>query len=297
MNNKTCIIIAGPTASGKTTLAIAVAQALNTEIISADSRQCYQELNIGVAKPTARELQSVKHHFINSHSIHQPVNAAIFSQYALDALDGIFKQHNTAVVAGGTGLYIKALCGEMDEMPEVSQAIRDEIRTMYLRHGLAWLRAMIANHNLHHPDLSNPNRLMRSLEIKLSTGRSIDSFYSRQKQKRGFNIIKTGIRLPRAVLYDNINQRVDNMIADGLVDEVRALQPFKHLNALNTVGYKELTGYFEGSGSLPEAILQIKSNTRHYAKRQVTWFNKEADIHWILPDQVKEVLELVQETH
>lgn len=289
----TCIIIAGPTAVGKTSLAVEVAQAFSTSIISADSRQCYRELNIGVAKPLPEQLQSVKHYFINSHSVQEEVNAAAFEQYALTALQEIFRNHPIAVVAGGTGLYIKALCEGMDVMPQISHTIRSEVRMMYEKHGLDWLQQQMSDHGLlqlHNNETQNPQRLMRSLEVKLSTGRSIRSFQSPEKKARDFNIIKIGLQLPRNELYRNINHRVDLMITAGLVEEVNALLPFKHLNALNTVGYKELFDYIEGKVSLDDAVGEIKKNTRHYAKRQITWFGRDPSIRWVAPGSLPAVM-------
>ena len=281
---KTCIVIAGPTASGKTAVAIDIARHFNTSIISADSRQCFREMNIGVAKPSPAELQQVHHYFINSHSIHDEVNAAVFEQYALEAAAEVFQQHDHVVLAGGTGLYIKAFCEGLDDMPPVSPAIRQQIIEQYKKYGLAWLQQQV---RLHDPqyfatgEIQNPQRLIRALEVMQATGRSIRSYQQGKKTTRNFRIVKLGLDLPKPELRERINARVDAMITQGLVQEAEALLPYRHLNALQTVGYTELFDYLDGKWSLPEAIDRIKINTRQYAKRQLTWFRKDPDIKWV----------------
>ena len=288
MLQKTCIVIVGPTAVGKTSLAISLAQYFNTEIISADSRQCYRELNIGVATPSVQQLQQVKHYFIQSHSVHEEVNAAVFENYALDSIKNIFQDHDIAIVTGGTGLYVKAFCEGLDEIPEVDGNIRSKIIQQYEEKGLSWLQEEVSvNDPLYYSagEIQNPQRLMRALEVLLSTGRSIRSFQRQQPQERDFRIIKTGLELPREQLYQNINHRVDEMMKQGLLDEVKGLTPLRQLNALQTVGYSELFKYLDGSISLEEAIEEIRKNTRHYAKRQMTWFRKDPSIKWFLPTE------------
>ena len=295
MHSHTIIIICGPTAVGKTAFAIQLARALQTEIISADSRQCYKEMNIGVAKPSAEELAEVLHWFINSHSIHEEVNAGIFEQYALNATAKIFKNHTTAVMVGGTGLYIKAFCEGMDEFPAINPLIRQKIIVDYETMGLEFLQKQIAEQD---PDFwkvaeqQNPQRLMRALEVFLSTGKSVTAFRKGDKKKRPFNIIKIGLELPRHQLYEQINNRVDKMMQEGLLAEASALYEYKSLNALQTVGYKELFDYIDKQSSLQEAEEKIKINTRHYAKRQMTWFKKDNTIRWFNPRNVsaKDVL-------
>lgn len=284
--NKTCIVIAGPTAVGKTSFAIQLAQQLNTQIISADSRQCFKELNIGVAKPSPEQLQLVKHYFINSHSITDEVNAVVFEQYALQKVNEIFAQHNTAVMVGGTGLYIKAFCNGFDAVPAVDTAIREKIIADYELQGLEWLQTEVQKNDPAYftkGEIKNPQRLMRALEVKLSSGQSILDFQTQQKKQRDFNIIKLGLELPKEELYKNINSRVDEMIVQGLTKEVENLYQYKNLNALQTVGYKELFDYADGVLPLEKAIEQIKLNTRHYAKRQMTWFKKDVEMKWISP--------------
>lgn len=292
--NKTCIIIAGPTASGKTDLAIKVAKHFHTKIISADSRQCFTELNIGVAKPATAQLNDVKHHFINSHSIHAKVTAADFETYALDALENIFTENNIAVVCGGTGLYIKAFTDGLDDIAEASADVKNEISFGYHQHGIAWLQQKIQELDplfWAEGEVQNPHRLSRALEVFLTTGKSIITLQKREKKQRPFNIIKIGLTLPRSVLYDRINSRVDAMQAAGLEDEAKSLLPFKSLNALQTVGYKELFQYFEGEISQERAFELIKQNSRHYAKRQLTWFKKDDEFIWLPQHEVVPFLE------
>lgn len=280
----TIFIICGPTAIGKTAFAIELAQVLGTEIISADSRQCYQELGIAVAKPSAQELAMVPHHFINSHSIHETVNAGVFEQYALQKASELFQQHRQIVMVGGTGLYIKAFAEGMDEMPNIAPAIRDQVVKDYEQKGLAWLQQQI---QLLDPNFwmqseqQNPQRLMRALEFKLSTGDSILNFRKAEKKLRPFEIVKIGLELPREILNQRINQRVDKMVEEGLIQEAKTLVTFQSNNALQTVGYQELFAHFKGEISEAMAVEQIKQHTRQYAKRQMTWFKKEASICWM----------------
>ena len=281
----TVIIIVGPTAVGKTAFAISLAQHFNTSIISADSRQCYKELSIGVAKPTAMELAAAKHYFIGSHSIHEEVNAGVFEKYALDAAAQIFKTNSTAVMVGGTGLYIKSFCEGIDAMPAISPDLRDRITQDYEKNGLNWLQQQVAAKDPKYwestHEKNNPQRLMRALEIVLSTGVSITSFQTDQKITRPFNIIKIGLSMPRELLNERINSRVDAMMQEGLLQEVTSLLPHANSNALQTVGYKEIFAHFRGEISLEQAAMQIKQNTRQYAKRQMTWFKKDTEVNWL----------------
>lgn len=281
--NHTCIVIVGPTAVGKTALAIELARHFSTEIISCDSRQCFKELNIGVAKPSADELAAVKHYFINTHSVHDTVNAVTFEQYALEKIKHIFSNNRVAVMVGGTGLYVKAFCDGIDEVPEVDISIRTAIIENYKSKGLEWLQDQVKANDTRfftEGEMKNPQRMMRALEVKLSTGRCILDYHARQKKERDFTIIKTGLELPRPVLIERINKRVDMMMQDGLEEEARALYPYKELNALQTVGYRELFSHFNNETTLLQAVESIKINTRQYAKRQMTWFKKDADIRW-----------------
>jgi len=239
-----------------------------------------------VAKPSAEELNSVHHYFINSHSINEDVNAVSFEEYALQSLEEIFKKNASAVMVGGTGLYIKAFCEGLDEMPKVDASIRKQIQEQYAVKGLQWLQEELKKKDpafWQTAEQQNPHRLMRALEVWESTGRSITSFHQHSKTERPFNIIKIGLVLPKEELYENINVRVDRMIEQGLLLEARSLLPYRSLNALQTVGYKELFEHFDGSISLNKAVEEIKRNTRHYAKRQMTWFKKDESIKWLHP--------------
>ncbi len=282
--NKTCVIIAGPTAVGKTAFAIELAQHFSTEIISADSRQCYKELNIGVARPSAEELAAVPHHFIASHSIRDSFSAADYEKYALQKVENIFVENDVAVMVGGTGLYIKAFCEGLDNIPAVAENIRNAIVWEYEEKGMEWLQGTVETEDplfFAKGEIHNPHRLIRALEVKRATGQSITSYQSNQKKQRDFAIVKIGLELSRPSLYERINQRVNIMMQEGLLQEVTALQPYKHLNALQTVGYRELFDYLEGSISLDKAIELIKQNSRHYAKRQLTWFKRDEAMHWL----------------
>src|SRR6185312_5833518 len=280
MPTNTCIIVCGPTAVGKTDYGIQLAEEYNTEIISADSRQCFRELNIGVAKPSPEQLKKVHHYFIDTHSIHEEVNAKIFEEYALNAVHTIFQKNETAVMVGGTGLYIKAFAEGLDAIPEVREDIRKEINEQYLSNGYEWLYTELKNRDpvfFAKGEIKNPQRMLRALEVKLSTGTSIINFHSKQKAKRKFDVKFRLLELPREKLYKNINDRVDLMIENGLLKEAELLYPFKYLNSLQTVGYRELFEYFDGKYSLEKAVEEIKKNTRHYAKRQMTWFRKNLE--------------------
>jgi tRNA dimethylallyltransferase len=282
----TVYIVVGPTAVGKTKYAIELAQKLKTEIISADARQCYQELNIGVARPSPEELAAVPHHFIASHSIQETVNAGVFEQYALAKTETLLAQYGSVVMVGGTGLYIKAFVEGMDQIPSIDPAIRLQIQEALSLNGMDWLQTQIQKLDpaywaiANQGEQQNTQRLARALEVVIGTGQSILDFQQQQKKTRPFNIQKMGLELPREQLYDRINQRVLQMVDAGLEEEVKTLLPQFHLNALQTVGYQEWLPYFEGNQSKEAAIQAIQQNTRHYAKRQMTWFKKEVDIQW-----------------
>ncbi len=279
----TCLVIAGPTAVGKTALSIALAKHFDTDIISADSRQCYRELSIGVAKPAGSELQTVPHYFINSHSIHEEVNVKIFESYALEKLILAFEKKSIAVVVGGTGLYIDALCNGIDDMPFVPENINEEINFGYQQNGISWLQEKIGLEDevyASQGEKKNPYRLMRALAVKRTTGKSILTFQTQTQKSRPFKIIKIGLDLPRETLYNRINARVDRMMNEGLADEAKMLLPNRHLQALQTVGYRELFDHFDGKLSLKQAVEKIKINSRHYAKRQLTWFKRDSNMSW-----------------
>ncbi len=292
---KELFVIVGPTAVGKTALAIQLAQQLDTEIISADSRQIYKEMELGTAKPSPAELAAVPHHFINSHSIHQEYNAGQYEREASELINRLFEKYHTLVMVGGSGLYIKAALEGFDDVPEVPVGIRVKIESEYAEKGLAWLQGELAQVD---PDLyakidqKNPHRLIRALEVRLYTGQSIESFRAKKKKTQSFTVRKIGLELAREVLYERINQRMDVMIDRGLFEEAEQLYPFKHLNALQTVGYQEIFDFMDGRYSHEEAIRLLKQNSRHYAKRQLTWFKRDQEILWIdanssLSEQIK----------
>jgi tRNA dimethylallyltransferase len=281
--SKTVYIIVGPTAVGKTALAIQLAKHFQTEIISADARQCYKELNIGVARPSEDELNQVPHHFIASHSINDIVNASVFENYALAITEKLFEQKDNIVMVGGTGLYIKAFCEGLDDIPAIDPSVRKSIIHSYESNGLIWLQNELAQKDPAYwkqAEQENPHRLMRALEVIEGLGKSILSFQAQQKRQRPFNIVTLGIEMERALLYERINQRVEQMIAAGLEQEVQALLPQFSLNALQTVGYREWLSYFNKEQSLEQVIAAIQQNTRQYAKRQMTWFKKDPSIQW-----------------
>ncbi len=297
MKNKIVFVIAGPTAVGKTSVAVQLAQHLETQIISADSRQCFKELNIGVARPSNEQLHAVHHYFVASHSIHEEVNAALFEKLAMQWVDEIFQQSDVAVMVGGTGLYMKAFCEGLDKMPAIDQSVRKKIQEQFNANGIAWLQEEI---KINDPEfymsgeMLNPQRMMRALEIKRCTGSSIQSFRSVQKKQRPFSIKKIGLHLPKEQLHQQINNRVEIMIEEGLLEEARSLQPYRDLNALQTVGYTELFDYFDGKIDITEAIEKIKTNTRHYAKRQMTWFRKDQGIEWIAPSDLMQLKKITE---
>lgn len=294
---KTLIVIVGPTAVGKTALAIEIAQYFETEIISADSRQFYKELNIGVASPSTEELSQAKHHFIANLSINDTYNVSKFETEALQCLENIFLTHDIAIIVGGSGLYIDAICKGIDELPDTEDELRNEIKETFFREGIEFLRnqlKILDTEYYHQVDLANPKRLMRAIEVCLTTGKPYSSLRVNQQKPRPFNVLKIGITRPREILYDIINQRVDIMVENGLIEEVKNLLPYKNLNALNTVGYKELFAYFNGECKLEEAIEKIKVNTRHYAKRQLTWFRKDENTYWSNANERQTILSFIK---
>jgi tRNA dimethylallyltransferase len=273
----------GPTAVGKTSFAIALAQALNTEIISADARQCYKEMNIGVARPSSDELKAVPHHFIASHSITENINASFYENWAMEKVESIFARKDAVVMVGGTGLYIKAFCEGLDLIPAIDAEIRENIITKYEQLGMRWLQKEVSVKDplyWEKGEQKNPQRLMRALEVMIGTGNSIISFQNKKAIERPFKIVKIGLELDREELYQRINDRVLNMVNEGLEKEVKSLQNSAHLNALQTVGYSEWKDFFEQKISLEKVIENIQQNTRHYAKRQMTWFKRDPAIAW-----------------
>ena len=284
---KHLITIIGPTAIGKTSLAIKVANYFKTEIVSADSRQFYKEMNIGTAKPSNSELKSIKHHLINNKSINDDYNISDYEKDALKSIKSIFNKNDIAILVGGSGLYINTVLYGLDEMPEISNHTRN---SLYLDLELKGIKKMQEQLKLLDPasyntiDINNPRRLIRALEVSISTGKSYSSFLKKKKKKRNFNIIVLGINQDRSDLYNKINTRVDNMVKNGLINEAKGLYNLKSLNALNTIGYSEVFNYIENNSSIDECVDEIKKNTRRYAKRQLTWFKSIDRVKWITPE-------------
>jgi tRNA dimethylallyltransferase len=293
---KTLIVIAGPTAVGKTDLAISVAKKLKTEIISADSRQFFRELEIGTAKPSASALQEVPHHLVNSHSITEQYDAAQFAADALEVIGQLFQSCDAVVMCGGSGLYIKGVTEGFDDIPKVDERIREDLIKNYEEQGLAWLQQQMEIHDPVHfenIDQKNPHRLIRALEVKLGTGKSLPEFFVKKNTSRDFQIIKIGLELPREILYERIDTRMDHMIANGLFEEAKEVYAFREHQALQTVGYKEIFDFMEGQYDRDEAIRLLKRNSRRYAKRQLTWFKKDPDFAWFDAGNTEQVFSYI----
>ncbi len=294
LTRKRLIVIEGPTAVGKTEIAIQLAKRLITEIISADSRQIYKEMTIGTAKPTDAELRGVLHHFIDNISIEQPFDAGQYSRAARSLIDQLFEKYDTLILCGGSGLYIKAVLEGFDDIPDTPPALREEIIIEYKKRGLGWLQEQVAEMDpdyFEEVDQKNPQRLMRALELIRSTGKTATSFRKKVKRDLPFEVVKIGLELERSVLYNRINRRVDTMMESGLLEEAKDLYAKRDLNALQTVGYQELFGYFAGEYDFEEAVRLLKRNTRRYAKRQLTWFKNDNEVKWFNPDNVKDIME------
>jgi len=294
---KHLLIVSGPTAIGKTSVAIKTAKYLNTEIVSADSRQIFRELSIGTAVPSLEELNSVKHHFIHSHSIHDLYHASRYETEALELLEKLFEQYNTVVLTGGSMLYIDAVCNGIDTMPDVDWELRESLKNSLKKNGIESLRLQLKNLDpvyYHQVDLKNPARIVHALEICLMTGKPYSSFRTAPKKERPFSTIKIGLDCNRAELHQRINQRVDKMMETGLEEEARSVYPFKSLNSLNTVGYRELFAFFKGEISKEKAVELIKRNTRRYARKQLTWFRKDTEMNWFHPQDSEKIIEFIQ---
>lgn len=293
MNRKEVFVIVGPTAVGKTQAAISLARQFGTEIISADSRQCYRELNIGVARPSPLQLDAVPHHFIASHSIHLPLTAAGYERQALEKSAELFALHDRLVVTGGTGLYLQAFLEGLDEMPAIPPSIREEIMRDYETGGLEWLQEEIKNADpgfFAEGEIQNPQRMMRALEVVRGTGRSILDYRGKPKKGRSFTVRKYGLYLSKDELMRNIRARTSDMLGDGLLEEVRGLMPFRHLGPLQTVGYTEMFEHLDGKFSLEKAAERVITHTWQYAKRQLTWFRRDPAIQWVSPHEWEEML-------
>lgn len=291
--DNTLIVLLGPTGVGKTDISIDLAQMTGSEIISADSRQFYREMRIGTAVPSDEQLKKTGHHFIQFLSVDQYYSASIYERDVLQLLPELFSRNRLVIMTGGSGMYIDAVCKGIDDIPDVDLAVRDKYNRMYTENGIAGLRVALKILDPEHylkVDLRNHKRLIRALEICESTGKPYSSFLKKKKQKRDFRIITIGINRPREELYMRINQRVDAMIREGLEEEARLLYTKRHLNALNTVGYREIFDYFDGAVTRTKAIELIKRNTRHYAKRQLTWWAKDDSIKWFHADDKQSIL-------
>lgn len=296
MRNKTLITIIGPTAIGKTAIAIKVAKHFDTEIISCDSRQFYREMSIGTAVPSSQELAEVKHHFIHHKSIKDNYSVGDFEEDAILFINRFFENHDALVMVGGSGLYEKAVTEGLDKFPNVPKKIRAELNKEYEENGLESLQAELKvkdEEYYQEADLQNHKRLIRALEIIRHTGNRFSDFRKNKPQKRNFNIVKIGLELPREIVYNRINERVDIMIKNGLLKEVESLLPYKNLNALQTVGYKELFPYFEKEADLDFCVQEVKKNTRRFAKRQLTWYRKDEKVNWFSPKQADEIIRLL----
>lgn len=291
------IAIVGPTAVGKTDLAIEVAKELNTVILSADSRQFYKEMTIGTAKPTNTELSKVPHYFINSHGVEDNLSAGDYEREALQLLNDLYKTHSCIVLVGGSGLFVDALTKGLDELPKALPGIREELNARFESEGIAPLQALLKQVDpeyFEQVDIHNPQRIIRALEVWKSTNQPFSHYRKSQYVKRPFKTIRIGLHMDRAVLYDRINSRVDRMMEMRLLEEVRGLAGFRDLPALKTVGYAEIFDYLDGRIDLPTAVDKIKQNSRRYAKRQLTWFKKNEETKWFEPNQLPEILDYIK---
>jgi tRNA dimethylallyltransferase len=298
MKEQYLISIVGATAIGKTALSIALAKHFNTEIISSDSRQFYKEMNIGTAVPSSEELNQVKHHFIQNRSIFEDYNVGDFERDVLLKLDTLFKKKKVIIMVGGSGLYVNAVLEGLDDFPEVDSNIRMQLKLDLKEKGIKFLQEQLKEidyETFQKIELENPQRIIRALEICIGTKKPYSSFLNAKKENRNFNVIKIGLKAPREIIYDRINQRVDIMVATGLLEEAEKLYPHKDLNALQTVGYRELFSYFEEKFTLDFAIAEIKKNTRRFAKRQGTWFKKDLEIEWFdFQDKVENIISYIE---
>jgi len=292
LSGKHLIIITGPTAVGKTSVSINLARHFHAEIISADSRQFYKELIIGTAAPTSEELNAVRHHLVGMLSVTENYNVYRFEKDAVGILEKLFATHDIVFMVGGSGLYIDAVCNGIDEIPDPDMELRNELNTTYETLGIQPLRQqlmLLDPESYEKLDIANHKRIIRALEVCIATGKPYSSFLNRKSVTRPFNILKIGLKRERAELYESINKRVDIMIQSGLENEARSLYPFRHLNSMQTVGYRELFDYFDGKYSFPQAIEKIKTNTRRYAKKQMTWFERDQSISWFHPSESEKI--------
>lgn len=295
--DKYLIVLAGPTASGKTMTAIKIALALNTEIISADSRQFYKELSIGTAAPTALELSTVKHYLVHHLSIFDKYDVSDYEHDVISLTNRLFKKHNAIVLTGGSGMFIDAVCDGLDDIPDINDETRKKISDLLQDHGITCLQELVSQYDPEYysiVDKNNPRRLQRALEVYFQTGIPYSSFRKKQKKERDFKILRYALLWDRDALIERINKRVDIMMHDGLLDEVRSVYPYRELNSLNTVGYKELFDFLDGKCSLEDATDRIKINTRQYAKRQMTWFRKNDEYKWFAIEETDDIISSIK---
>ncbi|MCQ2207984.1 MAG: tRNA (adenosine(37)-N6)-dimethylallyltransferase MiaA [Paludibacteraceae bacterium] len=293
--SKKLVIVLGPTGVGKTELTLQLAERLNTEIISCDSRQMFKEMSIGTARPTEAQTKRVKHHFVGNLSIHNYYSCGRFELEVLELLKELFKTKDTVIMTGGSMLYIDAICKGIDDRPEVNQELRDSLWARYDKEGIDGIREELVKLDPDYAaqmDPHNYKRIIHALEICLSTGQPYSKLRQETKKERDFEIVKIGLNLPREELYDRINKRVDQMMEEGLLEEAKSLYPQRELNSLNTVGYKELFNYFDGTWDYDYAVSMIKQDSRRYAKKQLTWFRRDEEIHWIAPTDIEEAVKI-----
>lgn len=298
MHSKKLIVVVGPTAVGKTEVAIRLAEHFQTEIISADSRQIFKELEIGTAKPSRDELSRVPHHFISSHSINESYDAGTYGREAIQLIYTLFEKLDYLILCGGSGLYVKAVLEGFDEMPEIPSGTREKIMEEYQARGLKWLQAEVKSIDPDYfeiVDINNPHRLIRALELHRAIKKPLHQLRLKKKIEHPFQVVKIGLELERTELYKRIDDRMDNMIATGLFDEANRFFVNKDLNALQTVGYREIFGFMEGAYDWKEAIRLLKRNTRQYAKRQQTWFRRDQEITWFHPSQIESIINHIEE--
>lgn len=294
--NKVLVVLLGPTGVGKTEISLRMAEHFNCPIVSSDSRQFYRELKIGTAAPTEFQLKRVKHYFIGSHSIHDEYNAGQYEVDVMQLLDALFRQNDVVMLVGGSMMYIDAVCNGIDDMPNIDNETREFWRQQYAENGLGYIQNELKRLDPKHygeVDLQNYKRVLHALEICSITGKPFSDIRTGIRKERPFNIVKIGLNRPRSELYERINNRVDEMMAEGLLEEARQFYEFRHLNTLNTVGYKELYEYLDGNWSLDFAVNMIRQDSRRYAKRQMTWFNRDKEIHWFHPDMDNAILDYI----
>lgn len=294
---KTLIVIVGPTGVGKTELCLKVAEAFGTVIVNADSRQIFMEIPVGTAAPTIAERRRIRHYFVGNLHIDQYYNASMFENDVIALLDTLFKEKDYVIMSGGSMMYVDAVCNGIDDIPTVDTATRSKVMREYEEKGLDYICGRLEELDPEYysvVDKRNPKRVIHAVEICLSTGRTYTSFRVNAKKDRPFNIIKVGLTLDREQLYERIDGRVDRMVAVGLIQEAEKMYPYRNLNSLNTVGYKELFDYFDGKCTLEEAVFRIKCDTHKYCRKQLTWFKRDKDIHWFSPNNVEEIINYIR---